>query len=123
MKEKIILNLDEEINVGMKKKKKSYMDLFLEKRQQAVDFALKGNNKSRYKYIKPPNYINVQEEPLIDKKINFLNDKKKIRYDKSYTNLRNNLLGETKNSFITENINYIKNNKHLKINKNNDINE
>ena len=47
--------------------KNSYMETFLERRKQAADFALKGKNKSGYKYTKPNFYINDIKEKEINK--------------------------------------------------------
>ena len=47
--------------------KNSYMKIFLERRKQAADFALKGKNKSGYKYTKPNFYINDGKEKEINK--------------------------------------------------------
>ena len=47
--------------------KNSYMETFLERRKLAADFALKGKNKSGYKYTKPNFYIYDVKEKEINK--------------------------------------------------------
>lgn len=111
----------------MKRKKNSYMDEFLKRRQKAVDFAVKRDNKSGYKYSKPFYYINDindmnDKEDFINKK-NVISNKQNKK-EKTYNNLKNGLIGETKsiNNFIInkENINKRKkNSKNSKNSKNN----
>ena len=88
MKEKIILDLGEEIEHKIKRKKNTYMDVFLDRRKRAVDFAVKRNNKSTYNYKKPSFYINELEGKLLE----YNNDKKKD----SFEILKKNILGEKK---------------------------
>lgn len=97
-----------------KRNKQSYMDSIYEKRKQAADFALKGKmSKGSCYYKKPINYINGKDksEKSNEKIIN-------NKFYKSYSNLKNNLNGETKsiNSFFID----ITDNKNNYINKKED---
>ena len=93
MEGKIFLNLDEDINNKKRKQKNTYMDLFLERRDQAANFALKGDNKSSYKYNKPSNYNNEKQGILMNNGVKKENNN---RYDESYNKIKNNLSIETK---------------------------
>ena len=66
-------NLTKENNYKRIRNKNSYMEAFLERRKQAADFALKGKNKSGYKYTKPNYYIHEGKE--------IYNNKKKYTYE------------------------------------------
>ena len=110
----------DDINYYKKKRKKnSYMDTFLKRRQQAVDFAVKGYNKSGCNYKKPCHYINENEDYLINQNKNKNNLKENNKYEKSYNNLKNDLIGETKSinsNYINDKENNNKKNKTKKIN-------
>ena len=66
-------NLTKENNYKRIRNKNSYMEAFLERRKQAADFALKGKNKSGYKYTKPNYYIHDGKE--------IYNSKQKYTYE------------------------------------------
>ena len=124
MEGNIFLNLDEDINNKKRKQKKTYMDLFLEKRDQAVNFALKGDNKSSYKYNKPSHYNNEKQEILMNNCANKANNNN--RYEESYNKIKNNLLVETKSmrNSTDEKLENCKNyNKTNKTNKTKDKNK
>ena len=86
------LNLGRDKYNHKRKNKNTYMDVFLERRNQLVDFALKRNNKSAHKYNKPSYYINEPEEILI----NNIKKENNNRYDESYNRIKSNLLLEEK---------------------------
>ena len=93
MEGNIFLNLDEDINNKKRKQKNIYMDYFLERRDQAANFALTGNNKSSYKYNKPSHYNNEKQEILMNNGVKKENNN---RYDESYNKIKNNVSLETK---------------------------
>lgn len=101
-----------------KRNNNSNIDLLFEKRRQAVDFALNRKmNKGGYIYKKPIYYINEKDINEKNSEKNFSNNKNNKFY-KSYSNLKNNLIGDTNSinkSFLNDNIdntnNYINNKK------------
>ena len=86
--------------------KNSYMETFLERRKQAADFALKGKNKSGYKYTKPNIYIYDVKEKEINKY-----QKKNVFETTSNDKDNKNKYFKTYSSYSTLKKNYKRNNK------------
>ena len=119
------MKLQKELSYRKKRNKNSFMDAFLERRKKAVEFALKGKNKTRYKYTKPSNINNDQEEIIYKNKNNYYNDKE---YNKSYYNLRSNLNIKSQSNnnnqiceINTNNKNNLTNNHYSRKNKVNEL--
>ena len=89
-------NLTKENKYKRIRNKNSYMEAFLERRKQAADFALKGKNKSGYKYTKPNYYIHEGKEIYNSKKkytyeLNSNENSEKNKFYKTYSTYNNNL--------------------------------
>ena len=89
-------NLSKENNYKRIRNKNSYMEAFLERRKQAADFALKGKNKSGYKYIKPNFYIHERKEIYNSKnkytyELNSNENNDKNKFYKTYSTYNNTL--------------------------------
>ena len=95
-----------------KKNKNLHMESLFERRKQAADFALNGKLSKGGCYYKKPIYYkngkNINEKSN-EKKVNNMENHK---FYKSYSNLKNNLKGETKSisSFLIDNSDIKKNN-------------
>ena len=88
--------------------KNSYMETFLERRKQAADFALKGKNKSGYKYTKPSFYISDGKEKEIIKY-----QKKNVYETTSNDKEDKNKYYKTYSSYSTLKKNYKRDNKSI----------
>ena len=92
----------EVVHLKKKKKKNSYMDEFLKRRQQAVDFAIQRKNKSGYDYSKPFYFLNDNESILNKNKEREIKNKKNKNH-KISNHLNFDFIGEAP----SKNNNYI----------------